>query len=171
MTSGIPETCCGCGAAYHGLEGPAHAYMQSAPACFAAFGELLAAEYSSAQLMKQAHRLTVDTWAVQHPGDAGDRRAVQSVGLHLARLHVQLEQTRSAEEKTVMMREFTRSKASLQPLPPPARFRITVATVAPFAGTRSHAEKVREWAESTWHDWSDHHAHIRRWVAECASRR
>jgi hypothetical protein len=139
--------------------------MLSSPACFAAFNELLAAE-DSLRKLKAIRRLTVDTWVVQHPGAAGERRAVQSVGLHLARLLLQLESQRTPEETNAVMLDFSRHKKTLTHLPPPAAFSVTVADIAPFAGSPAHAQKVREWAEATWCDWSAHHEYIRQWIAE-----
>ncbi|MFO6466158.1 DUF5946 family protein [Jannaschia sp. KMU-145] len=153
----------GCGARYEPLDGPVHGYLQSSPACFAAFCRLLAAEYESAVLM-DVHRLTVDTWAIQHPGPDDDPRAVRSRGLHLARLHVEFETSRPSREINAAMLEFMRSKMTLRRLDPPKAYRITVDEVAPHAGTPSHAAKVRAWAQAAWEDWSDHHAYIRDWV-------
>lgn len=161
----MAERCIGCGAVLDRIDGPVHAYMLSSPACFAAFNEVLTAEYSLKEL-RAVHRLTVDTWAVQHSGSAEDRRAIQSVGLHLARLLLQLESPRSPEETNAVMLDFSRHKATLKRLPPPAAFSVTVADVVPFAGSPGHSEKVREWAEATWRDWSAHHEYIRQWIAE-----
>jgi hypothetical protein len=136
--------------------------MESSPACWSAFGEVPAAEYAAPDLMP-VHRLSVDACAVQHPGGAS-RRAIQSVGLPLARLYVQLEHPRPPREMNEVMRSFATRKASLQRLTPPPRFSITVADVAPFAGVTQHAEKVRAWALAAWHDWRAAHECIRRWA-------
>lgn len=161
-----PITLCpGCGAKFPDMTGPVHAYMTSSPACWHAFGRLLATEYGDAQLM-EVHRLGVDTWAVQHPGDGVDRRAVQSVGLHLARLLAQLENPRGPRETNDVMLGFAARKASLIALEPPRAFTMTVADVAPHAGSPEHAEKLRQWARATWDDWAAHHDYIRKWVAE-----
>ena len=130
--------------------------------------ELLAAEYSSAEL-QQVNRLTVDTFAVQHPGAADDRRTVQSVGLHLARLHLQLESPRPPLETNAVMLDFSKHKATLKWLDPPDAFAITAPDVARHAGTDAHAAKVREWADASWADWSAHHDYIRGWIAENSS--
>ncbi len=162
------ESCLGCGALFPPQDGVTHAYMASSPACFAAFNQILAAEYSSALLMG-VHRFTVDTWAVQHPGDPSDRRAVQSVGLHLARLCLQLACPISPAETNAAMLDFARHKKTLEPLAPPRAFRMTAADVAPFAGTQQHAQKVRTWAQLTWEDWAEHHGYIRAWLSRhCA---
>lgn len=157
--------CIGCGARFEEADGPVHEYMHSSPACFAAFNSLLAEEYSSSDL-KIVHRLTVDTWAVQHPGPEGERRAIQSVGLHLARLFLQLESPRPPAETNAVMLDFSRHKSTLKRLAPPAAFSVTVADVAPFAGSPSHAENVRRWGEATWRDWSAHHDYIRQWISD-----
>jgi Family of unknown function (DUF5946) len=155
--------CPGCGAMLPAVEGPIHAYMTSSPACWAAYGALLAHEYSNPDLM-QVHRLSVDTYAVQHPGDPKDRRAVQSVGLHLARLMRQLETLRPPKETNDVMVGFAARKETLIFLEPPAAFTVAMKDVAPFAGGPQHVEKVRDWARSTWADWSAHHAWIKRWA-------
>lgn len=158
------EPCFGCGGLFPGTDGPTHRYMQSSSGCFAAFNALLAAEYSSVDLGR-INRLTVDTWAVQHPGDPNDRRAVQSVGLHLARLMLQLACPRPPAETNQVMLDFACHKHTLRALVPPSGFSRTVADVAPFAGTPQHVSKVHEWAEATWKDWSHEHAYIGDWIA------
>lgn len=160
----LMETCIGCGARLPAITGPVHAYMASSPACFHAFNTVIAEEFSAAWLM-QVHRLTVDTWAVQHPGSDEDRRAIQSVGLHLARLLVQITSPRPPAETNAVMLDFARHKKTLIALTPPARFSVTVDEIAPYAGSPQHIEKVRNWAQATWEDWSDYHAYIRDWIA------
>ncbi len=163
------ETACpGCGALFSTVEGPTHDYMLSSPACFAAFCSLLAAEYSS-ETLREVHRLTVDTWAVQHPGDPDDRRAVQSVGLHLARLKLQLDTPSPPAETNAAMLEFSKHKATLPVLSAPEGFRVTASDVVATAGTADHVEAVRTWARQTWEDWSDHHAFITGWLSQYRS--
>ena len=157
-------TCPGCGADLPVEDGPTHAYMTSSPACFALYTAILSAEYSDPALMP-IHRLSVDTFAVQHPGDGSERRMIQSVGLHLARLLVQLENPMGPRETNDVMLTLGPHKLSLIWLDPPKRFSVTTADVAPFAGTPRHAGKVIEWARETWSDWSDHHSYIRNWTA------
>ena len=161
------ETCPGCGGLFAPQDGPVHDYMISSPACWHGFGCLLACEYGDPALM-DVHRLSVDTYAVQHPGNGLDRRAIQSVGLHLARLLVQLETPQGPRETNEVMLGFAARKDSLRHLAPPDRFTLTIADIAPFSGGPRHAGMVREWAASTWDDWHKHHGYIRGWVAEGA---
>lgn len=79
----------GCSGIFEPFEGPTHRYMISSPACWEWFGRVLAREYSHPTLLP-THRLSVDAYAAQHPG-SDSRRAIQSVGLQLARLGIQLE--------------------------------------------------------------------------------
>jgi hypothetical protein len=141
-----------------------HAYMTSSPACWDAFSTVLAREYADPELMA-VHRLTVDTWAVQHPGD-GSRRAVQSVGLHLARLMVQLESGLEGGAANAAMLRFARHKSELPPLPPRLGYEVTVADVVNAADPADHVRAVRGWAEATWADWEDQHGFIAAWCRE-----
>ncbi len=156
--------CPGCGSRLAAVEGPTHAYMTSSPACWAAFNTVMAREYSDPRLMA-VHRLSVDAWAVQHPGD-GSRRAIQSVGLHLARLMVQIEQALEGEAANATMLRFAARKASLPELPPRDGYSVTVADVAEAVEPDAHRIAVRRWATATWADWSDHHDFIRRWASD-----
>ena len=157
------SACPGCGAIFDVFEGPTHSYMYSSAACWHEFGKLLAIEYSTEALM-QTHRLSVDTYAVQHPG-GHSRQAVQSVGLHLARLIVQLEQPMPPIETNDVMLGFSKRKATLRHLEPPNAFTLTIADLAPFVGSNSHKMKLQEWARSTWNDWQQHHQYVRDWIA------
>ncbi|NJC39877.1 hypothetical protein GGQ87_000135 [Brevundimonas alba] len=158
------DVCPGCGSRLRAVEGPTHAYMTSSPACWAAFNAVMAREYSDPGLMA-VHRLSVDAWAVQHPGD-GSRRAIQSVGLHLARLMVQIEQGLEGEAANAAMLGFAARKGSLPDLPPRARYAVTVADVVDAVEPDAHRAAVRRWAAAAWADWADHHDFIRRWAQD-----
>lgn len=155
--------CPGCGAVLREIVGPTHPYMLSSPACFAAYAEVLACEYSDPNLMR-THRLTVDAFAVQHPGDGVSRQAIQSVGLHLAGLAIQLHRLRTPETANDIMLILGKHKAELKRLSPPKTFSMTVADILRFAGTPDHSDAVKAWAESAWQDWAEHHAYILDWA-------
>ncbi|WP_138933252.1 DUF5946 family protein [Roseovarius arcticus] len=155
--------CVGCGSKLERIAGPTHRYMLSSPACFAKYDEVLAHEYSDPALMR-THRLTVDAFAIQHPGDGTTRQAIQSVGLHLARLGIQVNHLRRLEEANNIMLSLGQYKAELVFLAPPAEFTMTVADVAKFAGTPEHVDAVKAWARSAWADWSQHHDYIIGWA-------
>ena len=156
--------CPGCGSRLPAVEGPVHAYMTSSPACWAAFNAVMAREYSDPGLMA-VHRLSVDAWAVQHPGD-GSRRAIQSVGLHLARLMVQIERGLEGEAANAAMLDFAARKGDLPELPPRASYAMTVADVVDAEAPDAHSAAVRRWAGSVWAAWSDQHDFIRGWAQQ-----
>lgn len=162
-----PTACPGCGASLPPVEGPVHDYMTSSPACWAAFGAVLAREYETPALMR-IHRITVDTWAVQHPGD-GSRRAIQSVGLHLARLMHALEHGVEGAAANDVMLGMGRAKATLPPLPPRPRYTVTVADVVGATDPDAHAVAVMRWARATWQDWHDQQDFIREWARRAAA--
>ena len=156
------QVCPGCGSRLEPVDGPTHAYMTSSPACWSAFNQVVAREYSNPELM-DIHSLTVDTWAVQHPGD-GSRRAIQSVGLHLARMLVQLEQGLFGKAAYAAMAHFAARKAELPELPSRTSYSVTVADVLDAVTTEDHRRSIRNWADATWRDWADQHDFIRSWV-------
>jgi hypothetical protein len=156
------ETCPGCGGQFVPQSGPVHSYMTSSSACWAAFGRVLAAEYANPHLMP-VHRLSVDAFAVQHVGN-DSRKAVQSVGLHLARLYTQLERGLDHDRANEFMLRAGKRKADLARLEPPSSFTVTVSRVEPFAGTAAHLTAVQDWAQTAWNDWAHVHAYVRRWA-------
>lgn len=159
------KTCCpGCGALLEEASGPVHRYMDGSSACFMLFNQVLAFEYSDRALLP-THRLTVDTNAVQHPGKARTRQQIQSVGLHLARLGLQLESPMPPKETNDVMLGLGKHKRTLDYIEVPSHFELTIADVAEFAGTPRHSEKVKLWANSAWEAWSDHHDYILKWAA------
>ena len=124
----------------------------------------MAREYSDPGLMA-VHRLSVDAWAVQHPGD-GSRRAIQSVGLHLARLMVQIEQGLEGAAANTAMLGFAARKGDLPELSPRGDYTLTVADVVEAEAPDAHRAAVRRWAGAVWAEWSDHHDFIRGWAQQ-----
>ncbi|MBV8284954.1 MAG: hypothetical protein JO241_01485 [Candidatus Eremiobacteraeota bacterium] len=138
--------------------------MESAPGCWRIYGEVLAREYGDPAYYAH-HSLSVDAYAVQHPGRPS-RQTIRSVALHLARLYAILECNVPADRANDCMKRFAESDPSaLHWLEPPANCGdITVVDAAAAAGAAAHAAIVREWAQSAWDAWSPHHAQIRAWA-------
>src|SRR5262245_6864228 len=159
----IAEPCPSCGGLFRPHEGPVHPYMDSSPACWAAYGEVLAREYSNPELLA-VHRLSVDAYAVQHPG-GNSRQAIQSVGVHLVRLCLLLERDLSHTLANAAMLKAARFKSEYFWLErPPSLGRITVADVHAASGHVAHGSAATEWARSVWSAWSVHHAVVRQWA-------
>lgn len=162
--------CHGCGGSFEAIEGPTHRYMESSPGCWRAYGEVLAREYEE-RAYWPGHRLTTDTYAVQHPGRP-QRVAIQSVALHLMSLHVVLELGASEERALRFLTTAVERAGTLRWLEPPAALgSLTIADVHAARGPRQHVELVHAWARSTWGAWQAHHDTIRGWASGMGARR
>jgi uncharacterized protein DUF5946 len=140
--------------------------MESSAACWAKFGELLTREYESLDYAP-AHRLTVDAYAVQHPGKPSPQ-AIQSVAVHLISLHAVLElglEHRRAAHLIANCADRGRF-TWLEPPPGPAAITLLHPLEARSAG--AHLIAVKEWATAAWQAWSRHHDQIRAWAATFA---
>lgn len=120
--------CCGCGADYPDISGPTHAYMLSSPGCWEAYGRVLAREYENPEYSR-LHRLTVDAYAVQHPGVDGPQ-ARNSVGIHLSRLCLMFDRGWRIERANDAMLAISAKKQHYPWLTPPGdRGTVTVRHV------------------------------------------
>ena len=159
------EPCPGCGATFLPLpDGAMHDYIGASPACWAAFGELLAREFQD-PAYGWIHRHTVDVYTVQHPG-INDRRQRQSVALHLIGLCHWLEHDVSAPRLTPITGRLANQDRAWPWIEPPITYELTVLDVLVATSADEHGRMVREWAESVWQSWSAHHELIRRWADE-----
>ena len=143
MTS---EACAGCGVQLPPFDGPVHRYMVSSPSCWQVFGQVLTREYGDAAFMA-SHRLTVDAYAVQHPGDPSPQ-SIQSVAVHLISLYAMLELQFSFAAATQLMRQSADRRRFDWLEPPPQRGERTVASVLTARTPGQHARAVRRWAQS-----------------------
>lgn len=160
---------CGCGALVPHEDGPVHAYMQAAPACWRRYGEL------SVRLMALGPEVSqpshVDCFAVQHPGGADrDRRQRASVAVHLVALCLRLERDVPAGQLTRLRR---RTSSVVLPalgigdwplLPPPARHGDVTAATLHGIPDRDLGAALDGWPASAWAAWSHQHKTVRRWV-------
>lgn len=137
------ELCIGCGAMFERLEGPTHAYMLSTPACWSAYGQVLLREYEDPALFATSHRLTVDAYALQHPGAPGDRRAEQSMWLHFTSLQLIIRHQRPHSAGALAMKKL--AGITFPPLPRPDALTVTVKDVID-AEPGLHHERVLAWA-------------------------
>lgn len=146
------QKCFGCGGLFPDTSGTTHKYMLSTAGCWSSYGDLLAREYGDPVLFGAAHRLTFDAYALQHPGDINDRRAIQSVWVHYAALQLAFEHERPLVNIPRVMQKL--AGGSFPPLPTiPPKFTITHADV--LAGPIDyHASLVRDWAHCAYDAWS-----------------
>lgn len=155
--------CPGCSAELPAHQGPVHRYIESSASCWAKYGELLAREYQDPAYM-QAHRLTVDTYAVQHPGRPS-AQTIQSVAVHLISLHAVLELALSSSEATSLIRVCVDKGRFTWLTPPHGAYRLNVLHALAARTASEHRAAVRAWAECTWTAWAQHHGQVRAWAA------
>lgn len=155
--------CPGCGAAVPLVEGPTHPYIGAPAGCWAAYMEVIARDFGEYRYPR-AHRLAVDTYAVQHPGRPG-RRSRQSVAVHLIALYLALERAFPPEAATRVMRLALREKERYPWLEPPfPRGELTVLDVLAAKGLDEHARAVERWARSVWEAWAPHRGTVEAWT-------
>jgi hypothetical protein len=153
--------CPGCGLLLPDVDGPTHAYIGASPACWARYGELLAREFG--KLRNPAiHRLSVDTYAVQHPG-VPERRSIQSVAVHLMGLCLVLERGWEPQDATKRIGGLVERARPEWLEPPAANGALTVEHVL-STPPEEHAERVREWAGDVWSAWRSHHTAVHAWL-------
>jgi len=157
------EACPGCGALFPSSDGPTHAYIGASAGFWAVFGEVVAREYSDFRY-GSGHQMTVDTYAVQHPGEPA-RRARQSVALHLISLYLQLERGYDSERARHALKKAADSDKDFTWLDPPARIgELTNLDVHGAQTPEEHHNFVERWALSVWKSWSFHWDTIRAWA-------
>jgi hypothetical protein len=163
--SGNLTPCIGCGALVPDVDGPTHRYIGASPGCSGVFGEVMAKEFGEYRY-PPVHHLTVDTYAVQHPGTPS-RQSIQSVAVHLISLFCVLERGLDSERAIEAMRRALRYSEEFEWLePPPSPGALTVVDVAKARDFGEHEDLVRRWAESVWDAWSPHHETVKRWGAK-----
>jgi len=158
--------CIGCGGHVPDITGPTHPYMESSPGCWSVYGEVLAREYID-PTFRDVHRLTSDTFAVQHPGRPSPQ-SIQSVCGHLLRLCLVLDQGAHPSYTTRFLRAVLEGTAPARFFwlePPRSLGEITVVDLRASTTTAEHDRRVRAWAECVWSAWAVHHGIVRGWAA------
>ena len=147
-------------------DGPVHRYLASSPGCWARFGELLVREYENPQYMA-VHGLTVDAYALQHPGQESPQ-TISSAHVHLGSLYSYFELGKPITQLPQIKQELTRFKSRFTWLTPPDDMAlITVADVLLATSAAEHCAAVEKWAAYLYERWAVHHPTIARVVALC----
>ncbi len=159
------EGCHSCGAIVPVTDGPTHRYLESSPGCWEVYGKILAKEFSRRPYW-EVHPLTVDAYAVQHPGSPSPQ-TVQSAAVHLISLYAALERgyplTMSV---SVKQKAKSRLRDEFGWLDPPENLgAVTVVDVARATDAADHQDRVRRWARSAWDAWAAHHDTIIGWAS------
>jgi hypothetical protein len=149
--------CYGCGALVENISGKPHKYIGAAQGCWNLYGQILAKEYCEYNYPETIHRLTVDTYSVQHPGQPC-RQAIQSVNIHLISLYLVLIKNFNGKMATKTIGDILSKKPKFEWLEPPVpNGTKTVIDVLYAANIEEHEEKVMEWSKDVFNAWSKKH--------------
>ena len=163
------SACPQCGVDLPDEDGPTHRYFGASPACWAAYGQVLEREYADPAFFKN-HRMTVDAYALQHPGDRSPQ-AVQSVNIHLISTTLIFKYNAKSERELKAMQTISaaskKDKNLFEWLKPPASLgHVTVLELLPMTRLDDYLKAVEDWARSAWQAWESHHTiaetHLRR---------
>jgi hypothetical protein len=160
MTSLI--SCPGCGIVTETEldEGPTHPYIGASAGCWSLFTELLVVGAG----LGGSGQLVTDTYAVQHPG-VPERRATQSVCVHLISICAQLEHGWPAHRVPDLLRKALTHPTWwrwLDPRPPIGSITVDTVLTERDAGARGRLSQA--WAEDLWLAYAPHHATVQAWL-------
>jgi len=150
-----PLVCPECGASV-----PAHYAC-----CQDVFDEILAREFGDFRYARE-HRLTVDTYALQHPERY--MRSARSYAAHLTGAYAALGPSDAGRTNRVVQQWLSRPTALQRPDHPPPlqRGAVTLLHVLEADNPEEHLRRVREWAASAWEAWRSFHPVAKRWIDE-----
>ena len=157
-TSRSAEGCSSCGAT--GVGGVL--------GCDAVFADLIGREFADPAFYR-SHRLTVDSYCLQHP----ERYMIstKSAAAHLAGICWSLEVGESLHLPAPLKRfvDGPRTFDRVAAPPPLHRGRINLTYLLPIRDSEEYLEAAREWARSVWAAWAVGQEQAREWVAEARS--
>lgn len=156
-----PRPCPECGA-----EG-----MGDIKGCNTVFQEVVGREFSQPELF-QVHRLTVDTYSLQHPDQY--MKSAKSAAAHLIGMCWAMEGTDDPSVALAMSRFLDGAAKVERPEPTPpslGRGAITILHVHSAPDSAEHISRVKEWARTAWDAWEAHHEQARAWVREAQAGR
>jgi len=162
MCAGIQEStdrCSGCGLVVPG----------GTAGCQTIVDELWAREFGDVSYFR-VHRMTVDTYCLQHP----ERycASAKSLAAHLTGLCWLLERSGGRAVGSDALRRWLNGPVRLEkPELPSVRGGLTVADVRDAADPEAYARAVDGWARSTWEAYSSLHSVARDWIQQALSGR
>lgn len=151
------DTCDDCGAVV----------AQGKDGCRVLFEEILAREFSDYRYGR-IHRLTVDTYSLQHP-DAY-MKSGKSFVAHLTGMCAAFEfEDTLALNQAVQKWLSTNPKIQKPAEIPNERGTLMVTYVHAAVDAEQHTKRVREWARDVWAAWSQHHGLAKQLIAEATA--
>lgn len=163
MADGRPLLPCpGCGDVLPDIDGARHPYVGASSACWTRFAEVA----STLPPVTPLRRLVTDAYMVQHPG-VPERRAIQSVGVHLVALCLVLEHGLPPERlSATVQRMLARPPAWHWLEPPMPNGPLTIGDLEAAAAAGDPAPAVDAYVRGVWLAWSRHHPIVEGWVRD-----
>lgn len=146
--------------------------MLASPGCWAAYGAFLSGGLqgsTSGPLAMPQAALTVDAYAVQHPGVPAPQ-ATQSVWVHLITLHLVLEGGWAPSQAIRLRTIGADASAGWAWLEPPGSMGPVTAIDVVHADELDRSTTVRAWVDGAWAAWSVHHPAVRATAADLVRR-
>jgi hypothetical protein len=110
------------------------------------------------------HRLIVDAYAAQHPGEP-TRQTIQSFTVHLIGLHLMLDLKYAADWTTKTISKADQKSQDYHWLEPPSYLGgMTILDVYWAENLEDHTDRAHIWVHAVWQAWQPHHAQIRTWA-------
>jgi hypothetical protein len=147
----------GCGALVEDIDGKPHKYIGANQGCWNLYGQILAKEYCEYKYPETIHRLTVDTYSVQHPGQPC-KQSIQSVNIHLISLYLILIKNINGKMATKIIGDILSNKPNFEWLEPPVpNGTITIIDILKAKNFQEHEVKVMEWSKDVFDSWYKKH--------------
>ena len=156
------EPCPGCGELLLAIDGPLHSYVGASSACWTRFADISATLPGGGTPLR---RLVIDAYMVQHPG-LPERRAIQSVGLHLVALHLVLERGLAPDRLSAALQRVLVTPPAWRWLDPPSpNGPLSIGDVSAAAGDgRELGPVIDAYVEGIWAAWKVHHGVVVAWA-------
>lgn len=160
--------CIGCGGHVPDIDGPMHRYMLASPGCWVAYTDSLVGRFGG-PIPAAFGSLTVDAYAVQHPGTPNPQ-ATQSVWVHLIALHLVLEGGWPSSQ-LVRLRRLGADASHGWPWlePPPSLGAVTAIDLA-TAMAETGGAVAQRWVGGAWAAWRPHADAVRATATDLVQR-
>jgi hypothetical protein len=164
------EACPGCGERLPAIDGATHPYVGASSACWTRFAELSATLPGAGTPLR---RLVTDAYMVQHPG-VPERRAIQSVGVHLVALYLVLERDLPPVDVSPALQRMLSRPPAWRWLDPPvpngptALGDLAAAVSLPAPALR---DAIEAYVRAVWWSWAAYHDVVAGWAEAFAPSR
>lgn len=129
--------------------------------CREAFDEIIAKEFSDYRFGR-VHRLTVDTYSLQHPEKY--MVSAKSYAAHLTGMCCAMEHDSDQELLRLLQKWLSGKKALEKPELPSHVGKLTISHIVDAADGTEHIKLVQEWARDVWGAYSVYHGLAREWI-------